>query len=236
MVKSAEIGVTDRWQQTFVGGHVGLLLMGNVDNHKRATPLDRRKQEIEANLRTKFAGISRAELLELDVLQAYRIYYKKFDKTYHVQLQLESVVQKGKSLPNVTPLVDANFAAELETLVLTAGHDADLLEFPLEIDATQGGEEFMQMSGSVQTLKANDMLMRDGQGIVCTILYGQDQRTPISPTTRRALYVAYAPPGVALTQVQQQLEAIRDHVLLFAPEAEVELSKIFTADTLPVGQ
>jgi hypothetical protein len=26
-----------------------------------------------------------------------------------------------------TPLVDANFAAELETLVLTAGHDTDLL-------------------------------------------------------------------------------------------------------------
>ncbi|MCP5100695.1 MAG: hypothetical protein GY943_34535, partial [Chloroflexi bacterium] len=123
-----QIEVTDRWHNTFPGGHVGVLLMGNVDNAKRTTPLDAKKREVESRLREQFAGYSRADFLELPILKAYRTYYKKFNKTYHVQLQLESVVQKGKSLPNVSPLVDANFAAELETLVLTAGHDVDLLE------------------------------------------------------------------------------------------------------------
>jgi len=47
-----------------------------------------------------------------------------------VQLQVESIVSKGKSLPNVTPLVDANFVAEVETLVLTAGHDVAKLQAP----------------------------------------------------------------------------------------------------------
>src|SRR5687768_16356370 len=118
-----QIDVSDRWHTTFPGGHDGILMVGNVDTSARATPLDQRKRAIESNLRHTFAGFSRTALLELAVLQAYRTYYKKFGKTYHVQLQLESVVHNGKSLPNVSPLVDANFAAELETLILTAGHD-----------------------------------------------------------------------------------------------------------------
>jgi DNA/RNA-binding domain of Phe-tRNA-synthetase-like protein len=221
--------VTDRWRETFAGGHVGVLLLGNVDNSQRPTPLDPRKHEIEARLREKFAGFARADLLALEVLQEYRAYYKRFDKTYHVQLQLESIVHKGKSLPSVSPLVDANFAAEVETLVLTAGHDADLLTAPLTIDATQGGEAFLQMSGARQVLKPNDMMMADGKGIICTILYGQDHRTAISPDTRRALYVAYAPAGIAMSLVQHQLDAIRQNVLLFAPQAAVELVQIYSA-------
>lgn len=224
-----QIQVTERWHQLFSGGHVGFLLVGNVDNSSRETPLDEKKRAIESHLREKFANYSRKELLEVGVLNAYRQYYKQFGNTYHVQLQLESVVQKGKSLPSVSPLVDANFAAELETLVLTAGHDADLLLPPLVIDMSQGDEPFTQMSGSQRTLKPHDAMMLDGQGIVCTIIYGQDQRTQITPHTRRALYVAYAPPGVTKDLVQQQLDAIRDNILLFAPDAQVEEMGIYSA-------
>ena len=180
-------------------------------------------------LREKYAGFSRAELLELETLNAYRDYYRRFGNTYHVQLQLESVVHKGKPLPNVSPLVDANFTAELETLVLTAGHDADLLMLPLTLDATRGSEAFTALNGSVKTLKPGDMMMTDARGIVCTVIAGQDARTPISPATRRALYVAYAPAGVPVEAVKQQLESIRQNVLLFAPDAETELLTIYAA-------
>ncbi len=217
-----EIRVTDRWRETFPGGHVGVLLIGNVDNTGRSAALDQRKRELEGRLREQFGNRSRAELQELEVLRAYRDYYKQFDQTYHVQLQLESVAHKGKALPNVSPLVDASFAAELDTLVLTASHDADSLEGPLTLDATRGGEAFTQMNGSARTLKPGDMMMADAGGVVCTILYGQDRRTPVSPQTRRALYVAYAPPGVPEEAVRRQLEAIRENVLLFAPGAVTE--------------
>lgn len=223
------IEVTERWHGTFPGGHVGVLLISRVDNTKRTTPLDERKKEVESRLRDEFAGFSRADLLDLEVLKAYRNYYKQFGQTYHVQLQLESVVHKGKSLPNVSPLVDANFAAELETLVLTAGHDADLLAAPVTLDATQGGEAFVQMNGAEKSLKPNDMMMADASSVVCTILYGQDERTPISPTTRRALYVAYAPSGVPVAVVRRQLETLRENILLFAPEAEVERLEVYAA-------
>jgi hypothetical protein len=45
-------------------------------------------------------------------------------KTYHIALQLEPVVLKGKSLPNVAALVEAMFTAELGDLLLTASTGA----------------------------------------------------------------------------------------------------------------
>lgn len=225
-----EVNVTERWRETFSGGHIGMLLLGNIDNARRATPLDACKREVESNLREKFKGFGRAELLDLEVLKAYKAYYKKFNKTYHVQLQLESILLKGRSLPNVNPLVDANFAAELESMILTAGHDADRLELPLSIDATDGTEVFTQMNGAEKRLKAKDMMMRDARGVVCTIIYGQDLRTPISPETKRALYVAYVPPGIKATLVNEHMLKIEENVKLFAPEVRIEYQRVHSSD------
>ena len=224
-----QIDVTDRWHTTFLGGCVGVLLITNVDHTGRTALLDEGKRDLERRLRQKFAGFSRTDLLKLDILKAYRDFYKRFGNTYHVQLQLESIVHKGKPLPNVSPLVDANFAAELETLVLTAGHDADALEPPLTLDAAQGGEVFTGMNGSVRTLKPGDITMSDARGIICTIICGQDERTPISTATHRVLYVAYAPAGVPPGAVEQHLDLICKNVRFFAPKAVTEPLTVYTA-------
>ena len=46
-------------------------------------------------------------------IPAYNACYKGFKKTYHVQLQLESVALKGRSIPRVAALMEAMFMAEL---------------------------------------------------------------------------------------------------------------------------
>jgi len=227
-----EVKVTDGWRLAFPGGHVGMLLLNGVDNTHPSPSLDSHKRELESRLREKYEGFSRPDLLEINVLKAYRSYYKRFGKTYHVLLQLESVLHKGKSLPHVSPLVDANFAAELETMILTAGHDADLLESPVTIDRSDGNETFVQMNGTEKSLKAGDMVMRDACGVICTVLYGQDRRTPISSHTKRVLYVAYVPPGIGGGAVNDHLERIRQNVCLFSPEVVVEYREVHSTSDL----
>lgn len=225
---NAPIATTAAWRQAFAGGHVGALLIAGVDNTPRVTPLDDWKRMLVTELRTRYAGFTRPDLLALDVLRVYRTHYRRFNKTYHVQLQLESVLHGGKSLPRVTPLVDAVFAAELETLLLSAGHDADRLAWPVTID-TAGTETYRLLSGAQQQVKAGDMAMRDVEGVVCTIVYGQDARTPITPQTRRVLYVTYAPPGIPATAVAGQHHAIFANVQRFAPDAVLEEAAVFSA-------
>jgi len=180
-------------------------------------------------LRARYAPLTRPQLLALPVMSAYVRYYKAFGKTYHVQLQVESIALKGKSLPDVTPLVDANFVAEVETLVLTAGHDVAKLQGAVSFDVSRDGDQIVQMSGVLKPLPAGDMIMRDAGGVCCSILYGQDNRSPISPQTSRVLYVAYAPAGVPADAVDAQLQKIEENVRLFSPAAVVEQRLVISA-------
>jgi hypothetical protein len=73
------------------------------------------------------------------------------------------------------------------------------------------------------------MIMRDAGGICCSIIYGQDARSPISPATVRVLYVAYAPVGVAADVVELQLGGIEANLRLFSPAVAVEQHRLLTA-------
>ena len=216
------ITATDTWKEAHPGGKIGLLEISCVDNQVPAPELVQEKRAIEKRLREKYADFSRTDFLELPVMAAYHSYYRKFGYTYHVLLQLESVVHKGKSLPNVSPLVDANFAAELKTLILTAGHDVAKLESPVMIDVAREGDQIIQMNGKQKDVPAGDMLMRDAGDVACTILRGQDNRSPISKATTHVLYVSYAPVGITDAQVQAQLDMMERYVRMFAPECSVE--------------
>ena len=189
--------------------------------------MDRVKKELEAQIRASFA--SKAELRALDRLQAYRVYYKRFKKTYHVQLQLESIAFKGKSIPRVAALVEAMFAAELKNKLLTAGHDLDIVEPPVTLDVARGNETFTRINGQEQQLKAGDMFIADTQGVLSAVIYGPDRRTQIRPTTRRALFTVYAPPGIEAEAVRQHLRDMEAYIRLVTPQADTELLQVYEA-------
>src|SRR3972149_2880207 len=171
------ISATDEWRIAHSGAIIGLLELSAVENAHSSPELDERKREVEAHLRERYQGFSRQDFLSLPVMSAYEQYYKRFNKTYHVQLQVESIVLKGKSLPEVSPLVDSNFAAEVETLVLTAGHDVARLRGAVYIDVSREGDQITQMDGANKAIRPGDMIMRDAEGVCCSVIYGQDNRS-----------------------------------------------------------
>ncbi len=187
---------TERWKSLYPHAAVGALVIHAPLNPTGSPAFAQARRALEAELRERFAGCSRIDLNALPPIRAYTAYYKRFDKTYHVLLQLESVALKGKQIPGATALVEAMFAAELKNLLLTAGHDLDALQGPLRLDAAVGGESYEGLNGRPQALKAEDMFLADEAGIISSILYGPDRRTMITPQTRRALYTVYAPSGI----------------------------------------
>ena len=225
------IAATDEWRSTHPGAVIGLLELSGAQNTRASVRLDDRKRDTERRLRERYEGFTRQDFLSLPVISAYAQYYRKFNKTYHVQLQLESIVLKGKNLSDVSALVDANFVAELETLVLTAGHDVAKLHAPISIDVSRDGDRMTQMNGATKAIRAGDMIMRDANGVCCSIIYGQDNRSAISPETSRPLYVAYAPAGVPEEAVEAQLRKTEENVRLFCPGASVEQHRLFSAQS-----
>jgi DNA/RNA-binding domain of Phe-tRNA-synthetase-like protein len=204
--------------------------MQDVANPEGHAALDQRKEALEEELRLRFASYDRASLRELPVLKAYHNYYKRFDKTYHVQLQLESVVFKGKSIPRVAALVECMFMAELKNQMLTAMHDMDVLELPVRLDVADGSEKFIAYNGEEKILKPGDMYIADRQGVISSVIYGPDQRTRIRPETRWAMFTVYAPPGIDEKAVWEHLEDIQANVRLIAPEAKTETLEVYRAN------
>lgn len=223
------ISATEAWRTAHPGATIGLLELSGLENTGPSSRLSERKRAIEAGLRERYKGLTRQDFLALPVMAEYERYYKRFNKTYHVQLQLESIVLKGKHLPDVSPAVDANFMAEVETLILTAGHDSEKLRGPILIDVSREGESMTQMNGAARAIRSGDMIMRDAEGICCSIIYGQDARSPISPATTRVLYVAYAPAGIGADVVERQLGGIEENLRLFSPAVAAEQHRLLTA-------
>lgn len=219
--------VSEAWERAYPGAAAGILVMHNVANPTRHEGLDRRKEALERRLRDRFSGQDRAALGELAPLQAYAAYFKRYRKTYHVQLQLESVVFKGKAIPRVAALVEAMFMAELENLLLTAGHDLETIHPPIRLDAAEGGERYVMLNGREQVLKPGDMMMADTEGVISSMLYGPDRRTQITSGTRQVLFTVYAPPGIGDQAVAQHLESIRANVRLVSPEATADVLRVY---------
>jgi DNA/RNA-binding domain of Phe-tRNA-synthetase-like protein len=220
------ISATNELQNTHPGALIGLLELSNVTVLSASPQLNEQKRETEKRLRHRYTGFTRQDFLSLPVISAYDRYYRKFNKTYHVLQQVESIALKGKNLPDVSPLVDANFMAEVETLVLTASHDVAKLHGVVSMDVGRAGDQLVQMNGMPKAILVGDMLMRDSHGVSCSIIYGQDNVSLITSETTHVLYVAYAPAGVPTEQVSAQLQRIKENVLLFSATMVVEQQQL----------
>lgn len=215
------------WKDRYPDAHMGILTMKGVSNPKNHPVLEQQKTTLEEALRSRYAHLDRDDLRALPTFQAYRDYYKGFKKTYHLLLQLESIVFKGKSIPSSAALVEAMFMAELEDHLLTAGHDLAAVEPPIGIYVATGEETYTRINGVEQQLKAEDMFVADAQGVLSSIIYGPDQRTQIRSDTERVLFTCYAPAGIPAERVWGHLRNLEAKVKIISPDAEIEHIQVY---------
>ncbi len=211
---------TPEWKTRHPGAISAVLAFRGVRNPENHPALDEAREQLEVDLRARFGAMDRPTLRATQPIAAYDRYYRGFGQTYHVQHQVESVASKGKAIPRRAALVEAMFMAELETQILTAGHDLDLVQLPVTVDIAKVGDQIPLANGTTREPPTGDMLMRDGQGIISSVILGTDQRTRISPDTTAALFAIYAPASVTEDQVLAHLAAIERNVRLISPEAE----------------
>lgn len=221
--------LTTKLKSVYPGAMIGLMEMAGVVNRDPGSTLIMHASEVEDLIKSRYAGYDRKKLLGLSALQVYADYYKRFDKTYHVLLQLESVLWKDKAIHGPNPIVLAMFLAEMKGLLLTAVHDLEKIRGELVVDVATGSEHYTTMSGTDQTLKAGDMFIRDDEGILSSIIYGPDQRTMIREDSREILFTVYAPAGIRNEDLENHLQDLENNIRLFSPDARVEDRTIVAA-------
>jgi len=219
--------ISENLKELYPDAKFGMLVMKNVKNLHTDPRFSEIKASVQNELLNKYPDFNRKEFVKTEPICFYKNYYKKFKKTYPVQLELESVVLKGKSIPNVSTLVEAMFTAELKNLLLTAGHDLDKINFPLTLSLADGSENFTGISCKDQSLAKNDMMLSDETSVISSILSGPDYRTRITDNTKNALFYTYIPSGISDDAILRHLKDISNYISIFSHDAKVDLIKIF---------
>ena len=216
---------TNEWKDNNCS--LGILLMDNIQNNFSQT-FEQAKRDLEIFIRDAYQKATRKELKEIYPLKTYVAYYKKFNCTYHVLLQLESIT-KGKSIPTKLPIVEAMFMSELKNLLLTAVHDFDKIIQPLSLKKSSGVESFTSLSGSYVTVNKDDLYIADNENIISSFIRGADQRTAVTPLTTKALFTTYAPLEIENTLIYQNLSDIESFVKIFSPQATTLQKEVITS-------
>jgi DNA/RNA-binding domain of Phe-tRNA-synthetase-like protein len=228
------IELSAEWRAAYPGAVVGFLSIrgacGTSQETARNGALDELRERIEADLRVRFSAGGKDALRAHPVMAAYESYYRKYRKTYHVALQLDSVIWKGRRISAANPLVLAMFMAELSNMLLTAGHDLGRIAAPVRVGLASGRESYATLGGAIRQTTEGDMMMGDAQGIISSILIGPDGRTAISALTTDVLFAVYAPSGIGAERVRAHLQDIQRFVSVSCPDAAVESLECYSAD------
>ena len=207
---------------------VGTLLIKNITNSYFGNMMYDVSRTLESDLRTQYGMLTRKELNGTEVLSGYYSYYRKFSKTYHVLLQLESVIFKGKQVPSISPIVQSMFMGELKNHFLSSVHDYSFVEGPLHLDLSNGEELFTFFNGEKKTLKKDDLYIRDKRDIVLAMLYGMDERTKVTGRTREAFYTVYVPFEIEEKKVISHLEDMAKYLKMNDGEIRIENAGVYT--------
>lgn len=183
--------ISEKLRQLYPNTRFGVLVIKNLENPSFHEAFNNSKLKAIQNIKESNKNYIRKDYIQTEPVKFYIDYYKKFKKTYPVLLQLESIVIKEKSIPNIAALVEAMFTAEVKNMLLTAGHDYDKIKFPLTVDISSGNENYIGISKKEQKLHKNDIMLYDKTSIISSIISGPDFRTSITKDTKNAMFFIY---------------------------------------------
>lgn len=206
----------------------GVMVVSGLDAGSSRSQMDEWTAVELERLKLRYSDYERKTALLATPLSHYAEYYSQFKKTYHVLGQLESVLLKGRGIPSAGIPVEAMFLAELQSLLLTAGHDRDLIDGTLTVDLAGSPLVYPGISGKEQRLAAGDLYLSGPAGILSSILGGPDNRTRITADTRRAMYFVYGVEGITDEQIRNHFDLIYSCLTAVLSNVILESADIYT--------
>ncbi|MBD3205905.1 hypothetical protein GF319_06130 [Candidatus Bathyarchaeota archaeon] len=177
----------------------GRLIVYDLPNKKGNDELENLKRELEKEIREEYPDVDKDQ-----VIRSYDTYFKKWNKTYPIEFQIKTI-KSGRQFPRVSALVDSMFLSELRNRILTSGHDLDSIQGELLYDVSDEGEKYTKLNGKEQMLPRSDIVLRDTDGILASVLYGPARRTSIKNDTENAIYLAWCPYSLGFDAIKEHL-------------------------------
>src|SRR5512143_226709 len=112
--------------------------------------------------------------------------YDRFFNEWGYSCPLPNHFRRGIEMgfPIVNLYIDTHLIAEMVHGILMAIQDLDRFQGGWKLDLAHEGETFQGVSGSTICCKEDEVVRRDGEGIVCALFQGPDFRTRVGPASK----------------------------------------------------
>jgi DNA/RNA-binding domain of Phe-tRNA-synthetase-like protein len=84
--------------------------------------------------------------------------------------------------------------------------DVDRFEGEWRLDLADEGETFQAVSGKTIVCKRDEIVLRDGKGIVCSLFQGPDFKTRVEPASKNIVVYVFTAPGILDEHVSNGLQ------------------------------
>jgi DNA/RNA-binding domain of Phe-tRNA-synthetase-like protein len=199
MLREVSLTITEAYRQRFPDLAFGIGAIESCTYFEKSESFKLHKRELLRKMRR------RANLAQLEErINLYGHFFIDWGYLCPLPGHLKRTIEMG--FPIVNLYIDAHIIAEMYHGILMAIQDLDCFRGEWKLDLAQEGETFEGVSGNIIQCKEDEIVLRDGEGIVCSLFQGPDFRTRVGPTSKNIVVYVFTAPEIQEEQVFNGLQ------------------------------
>ena len=199
MREEVSLHITDIYRQGFPSLAFGIGTVQSCTYFEKSESFKLSKRELLRKMRR------RANLAQLEErINLYDQFFKEWGYPCPLPSHFKRTIEMG--FPIVNLYIDTHIIAEMCHGILMAIQDLDRFQGEWKLDLAQEGETFQGVSGKMIRCKEDEIVLRDKEGIVCSLFQGPDFKTRVEPASKNIVVYIFTAPGIQEEHVSNGLQ------------------------------
>ncbi len=198
MASEVSLTITEAYRQRFPDLPFGIGTIQSCTYFEKSESFKHHKRELLRKMRRK-ANLAKIE----ERINLYNHFFKEWGYPCPLPGHFKRAIEMG--FPIVNLYIDTHIIAEMVHGILMAIQDLEHFRGGWKLDLAHEGEIFEGVSGKTILCKEDEIVLRDGEGIICSLFQGPDFRTRVEPTSKNIVVYVFTAPGIQEEQVSDGL-------------------------------
>jgi hypothetical protein len=199
MQKEVSLTLTGAYRQRFPGLAFGIGTIQSCTYFEKSESFKLYKRELLRKMRRRVNLVQLEERINL-----YDHFFNEWGYLCPLPGHFKRTVEMG--FPIVNLFIDTHIIAEMVHGILMAIQDLDHFQDEWKLDLAREGETFEGVLGKIIHCRKDEIVLRDGEGIVCSLFQGPDFRTRVEPKSMNIVVYVFTAPGIQEEQVSNGLQ------------------------------
>jgi DNA/RNA-binding domain of Phe-tRNA-synthetase-like protein len=199
MQEEVSLQITDAYRQRFPALAFGVGTIQNCTYFEKSESFKLYKRDLLRKMRRRVNLVQVEERINL-----YDRFFKEWGYPCPLPGHFRRTVEMG--FPIVNFYIDTHIIAEMYHGILMAIQDLERFQGEWKLDLAQEGEIFEGVSRKTIRCKEDEIVLREGEGMVCSLFQGPDFRTRVEPTSKDIVVYVFTAPGIQEELVSSGLQ------------------------------